>query len=418
MAHWTISNAYKHMYPDIKWTLQMRQKNKEDIWHNVGNKNFLSNSGRIFQPVPLNYCKTYRSSVRFCSGEVCFQPIVSNGVTVLSEPDMPHIDILHKTMQGSQLDVSLTYKSNTEDKVCSVESTIDQYMWSITDNKHNSHLFTKWSKVNNVQRISETTFQFSINLDGEVDFSECRRLAVRIFNKAGLSTIISSDIKNCSAVDPVLIIPAIVIDAIGQPLNNDPNTNELGTSISLDQNAVWSKPDVDYTPYKNIISAVWPTLRHRNYTWGLLEDQALSIVTHFTRPKMTIRDPCSHPDVIQCGQTEKEYINVLNPNILKHGRRYYICIRADAAVAGYEKWTEDLEEVNACSDGVTVDLTPPNGGRVWVENLKDFKYQVIFLYKYCRIPLSRSQYTRTHIRFDMSFIPCNSLLARLIVFRN
>ncbi|XP_055958617.1 uncharacterized protein LOC130013975 [Patella vulgata] len=90
---------------------------------------------------------------------------------------------------------------------------------------------------------------------------------------------------------------------------------------------------------------------------------------------MTIRDPCSHPDVIQCGQTEKEYINVLNPNILKHGRRYYICIRADAAVAGYEKWTEDLEEVNACSDGVTVDLTPPNGGRVWVENLKDFKYQ-------------------------------------------
>jgi hypothetical protein len=33
----------------------------------------------------------------------------------------------------------------------------------------------------------------------------------------------------------------------------------------------WALPDVDYTPYTNIISAVWPTLRHKSYTWGVIQ---------------------------------------------------------------------------------------------------------------------------------------------------
>ncbi|XP_055958832.1 uncharacterized protein LOC126829498 [Patella vulgata] len=375
LAHWTISDQYQHIYPDVKWTLQVRQKNTDDIWSNVLDKNFLSNSGRISQTVTLDYCKTYRSSVKFCSGDVCSQPVVSNGVTIFSEPDKPKMKVDYKKIQGSQLVVGLTYQSNTEDKACSVESSIDKYMWSLTDNKHSSHLFTKWNKVNGVQKLSETQFQFTINLDGEVDFSECRRLAIRIFNKAGLSTIISSDIKNCSAIDPVLITPAIVIDAIGQPVNTDYNTNAMGRKIKLELNAAWFKQDVDYTPYKNIISAVWPTLRHQNYKWGLIEDQSFSRVTHFTRNLVSIRDPCSHPSVLVCGESDKEFINIFPLESLKHGRRYHICIHAEAKNTTHEKWQEDLAEVNACSDGITVDLTPPTGGRVWVENLKDFKYQ-------------------------------------------
>ena len=35
-----------------------------------------------------------------------------------------------------------------------------------------------------------------------------------------------------------------------------------GQPIYLEENAIWTALDVDYTPYNNIISAVWPQLRY------------------------------------------------------------------------------------------------------------------------------------------------------------
>ncbi|CAG2197001.1 unnamed protein product [Mytilus edulis] len=81
-----------------------------------------------------------------------------------------------------------------------------------------------------------------------------------------------------------------------------------------------------------------------------------------------IGDPCSHPDSVQCGQTEDNYVNAKfnKTKYLIHGGRYSICIHAPETVIEHEKWTETLETVTSCSDGVTVDLTPPVPGRVWV----------------------------------------------------
>jgi hypothetical protein len=38
--------------------------------------------------------------------------------------------------------------------------------------------------------------------------------------------------------------------------------------------------------------------------------------------------------------------------------------------------TEILDEVNSCSDGVTVDLTPPVFGKVWIGSDPDTLFQV------------------------------------------
>lgn len=75
-------------------------------------------------------------------------------------------------------------------------------------------------------------------------------------------------------------------------------------SIHLETNTEWDFPDIDYTPYNNIISAVWPTLRHGLYTWGLIQvkdNYADRYYKSFT--DMSIKDPCSHPDVLSCGIT-------------------------------------------------------------------------------------------------------------------
>ncbi|VDI63397.1 Hypothetical predicted protein, partial [Mytilus galloprovincialis] len=64
----------------------------------------------------------------------------------------------------------------------------------------------------------------------------------------------------------------------------------------------------------------------------------------------------------------KEYINAIfsTKDELEHGKRYIVCIHAPRKEVEYEKWTEVLYETNICSDGVTVDLTPPTPGHVWI----------------------------------------------------
>jgi hypothetical protein len=59
--------------------------------------------------------------------------------------------------------------------------------------------------------------EFEVELQGEFDFSKCRRFAVRGYNKAKLFSSVSVDIKDCKAFDPILIKPKHVMDAVGEP---------------------------------------------------------------------------------------------------------------------------------------------------------------------------------------------------------
>ena len=74
----------------------------------------------------------------------------------------------------------------------------------------------------------------------------------------------------------------------------------------------------------------------------------------------------------------KEYVNIIfnTKEELEHGKRYVVCIHAPEQMVQYEKWTEVLKEVKTCSDGVTVDLTPPTPGHVWIGVESAKTYQV------------------------------------------
>ena len=63
-------------------------------------------------------------------------------------------------------------------------------------------------------------------------------------------------------------------------------------------------------------------------------------------------------------------------NELIHGTRYTVCVHADRALIQNEKWLQDLPEINACSDGIIVDLTPPKAGSLWVGHNPGQFYQV------------------------------------------
>ena len=76
--------------------------------------------------------------------------------------------------------------------------------------------------------------------------------------------------------------------------------------------------------------------------------------------------------------SERTFINVqLNASeYLIHGERYAVCVHAARTEIQYEKWTEVIDEVNSCSDGVTVDLTPPMSGKVWIGSDPNTLFQV------------------------------------------
>jgi hypothetical protein len=77
---------------------------------------------------------------------------------------------------------------------------------------------------------------------------------------------------------------------------------------------------------------------------------------------------------------DKEYVNAeFSVGILTHGAQYVVCIHADNVTLEYETWSEILPEVSTCSDGVTVDLTPPTAGLVWIGHDPDTHYQVYII---------------------------------------
>ncbi|XP_041351011.1 uncharacterized protein LOC121369994 [Gigantopelta aegis] len=347
-AHWTRSAKSKSLYPDAYWSLQKKNTKLVNGWDIVRDDEHISSADTITAGgVDLEPGDTYRAALKFCVGKVCTEPVFSDGVIITARPPRAgHVILKYKEASSvSQV------KRNLSLRVC--VRAYRHVCFKLIVNLPKAHTVSQ----------TNTEISFTVTLTGKLDFRKCRRLAIRGFNKVGLSTTISADVKNCSAFDPALVVPAVVIDVLGKD-----DGNGTITGVILEQNARWFQDDVDYTPYSNMLSAVWPTLRHRDYTWAVVEGGPIEPAAHYKRePLMTTFDPC------KCNKTDKEYINV--PFKLERGKHYYICIYAKEKVLKHEKWTELLPEVKECSDGVVLDLTKPLGGRVWVNGLTHKQYQ-------------------------------------------
>ena len=78
---------------------------------------------------------------------------------------------------------------------------------------------------------------------------------------------------------------------------------------------------------------------------------------------------------------DNEFINVkFEKGELEHGQRYMVCIHSEHTEIVYEKWTQVLPEINECSDGIVVDLTPPTAGKVWIGSKQGLEYQVMHFF--------------------------------------
>ena len=52
-------------------------------------------------------------------------------------------------------------------------------------------------------------------------------------------------------------------------------------------------------------------------------------------------------------------------------------MQANATTAVFERFTQNLPELDACSNGIVVDRYPPEPGNVWIGGpMESWKYQV------------------------------------------
>ena len=51
-----------------------------------------------------------------------------------------------------------------------------------------------------------------------------------------------------------------------------------------------------------------------------------------------------------------------------------MCVFAEETIAQWERFTETLEEVSACSNGITIDHQPPIPGKVWTGGPTQHQY--------------------------------------------
>ncbi|XP_038050780.1 uncharacterized protein LOC119723938 isoform X2 [Patiria miniata] len=354
-ARWTIPEMLQPFVTSVLWAVEQEiEVNLDDETTTVEWITLLDGQdlGMAFQHVQagsgLHSGAHYRSKVQFCHVSVCFQPVVSDGFWVLSQPpEVGQVTVGNiETTQGGT-EISVVFQPFAQDYVRhdDPQELMDFYEWSIAEDGSDGALLSPWMRIQDLVP-TEDVVRFTASYSGSLDLDVCLRLSVRGYNKAGLSSIASTEIVNCA--DASLVVPHTVIDADHE--------------VNIEQNANWPEPDKNYISSTSSLSAVWPTLRHRAYTWAAILDTGSSA---FGNLDDGLQYPCDHPRAKACGETDREFVNVPNL-VLAHGMRYRICIHADAVTLEHELWNEPLPAVSSCSDGVVIDTTPPTPGSVWI----------------------------------------------------
>ncbi|CAH1259452.1 Hypp2286 [Branchiostoma lanceolatum] len=377
-AHWSVADDIRPFVRHIEWALEREDAiNGATIWEKVTDfRNVQMSPEATWTSLRLTSGDKYRSVVRLCHTAGCFKPVFSDGFRVLHEAPIPgQITDIHYNSTASAL--TFTWERFTHGHVTpGRDSYMLGYEWTLSSEMSSQltghgDVILPWQNIE-YPAPTGSRLTYMVTFDHPLDPTHCLRLLVRGYNKAGLSSLSARDVINCDTDNPADFRTPLVIDAVGEYEQLSPSHT---SDIYLETNQRWPLPDKEFTPASAKLSAVWPTLRHGLYNWKVISADSIRHWAYVTtQHALRCSDyECGSPEVLACGTTKDNFVNV--PGLgLRHGRRYHLCVHADQTVLQFETFDQTLVEVDTCSNGVTVDLTPPSPGQVWV-NRRDQDFQ-------------------------------------------
>ncbi|XP_070564494.1 uncharacterized protein [Ptychodera flava] len=221
-AHWIVNNKTMDFISYIEVGIEREncENSSYPTWDVVHQYDRMHVAKYVqFTGMNLTPGDRYRTIVKFCFPDGCFQQVYSSGFWVI--PYNPVSEGIENIFYNGSLLLEFTWAEfvNVElNGKLESEEYMDYYEWNIavdTEASTHGNFLYKWMKITNPNH-NENKLTYTATLEDKLIFSDCLNLAIRGHNKAGLYSTIYKTIVDCDSVDPLYVVPNIVIDAVGE----------------------------------------------------------------------------------------------------------------------------------------------------------------------------------------------------------
>ena len=311
-------------------------------FENVGTQTSATAGG-----MDLRQGEVYVSGIQACLSTpipTCLSPVYSDGVHILGHPVVSTVSATYTPLEWNEALSTSTYGKLLIEWSPFQDNRMAYYEWTIGTGDPGYELLTEWNHV----EWYETSAMAYIN--ATISLHKSNTVALQGYNAAGLYS--RTGVELYWNVDREILpqnhIPRskLIVYDIPEALVPDIGTTDWRELEYSEWDPIGM--ELDYTSSAHSLSAAWPDLRYTAYNYSVS-----------TTPTFTA---CHSPGNIACGTTITNAVTI--PFLeLENGNRYYVCVQARRRYAIHQS-PSTPHTLTACSNGVTVDLSPPIGSCV------------------------------------------------------
>lgn len=313
----------------------------------------------------------YRTAVRPCTPIGCYGQSVSNGfayASTLPEPRSITASYAQPAVHDGSTELVLEWEEFDHGNV-----PVPVYTWTLATSSAGHGIFLPWTAVVSTQLQAGVTWDA-----GKVTVQQSYRtvdFSMRDFNVPIFLLLRAVGADGQAFTSATRAVPTSVLARAHMVAILD---------VKLSESTLLETPepvDVHYTDSLNTLAAEWPEL-WREFTpdyfvysittirqYSTKCEAILKTADDVTEPRSNVTSRADDESLLACGLTAGSVRSAANSGLLlEHGAKYYFCARIgtttiDNPVDG-KKVFKNENVLPSCSNGVTVDWTPPRAGSV------------------------------------------------------
>ena len=288
----------------------------------------------------------YVSAVKACFPDQCLTPVLSDGFQISIPPGPSSVQAVYTPIDFDEQYGISTYGSIELSWEPFIDPQIVHYEWSIGNGESGSELLVYWTR--------EEWFDYRNPIitivTASISLHKPNFVTVRGYNSAGFYSMsiaplewnVDGEVVPQSSVSRTPLVVFDISESAVPPLLTD-NWKYIEHHARIFTDIDYIGPVDESSKVK--LSAAWPDLKYNQYSYSISSLQQISSCG------------VDEPSVVACGVTIGNAVTVQDLELVD-GERYYFCVQGLRSDAIHP--TPDTPPTRThCSNGVTVDLSPP-----------------------------------------------------------